>query len=358
MPRETTRQKALTRRAALLAGGQTLLGGAIAARMYQLQILEKDRYTVLADENRINLRLLAPPRGRILDRFGVTLADNGQNYRVVVVPEQAGDLDATLNALGALIEVNDADRRRVLRDAKRKHSFVPLVVRANLSWEEMARIEVAVPELAGIAIEQGMVRHYPYGSVASHVLGYVAAVSEKELTGDPLLELPDIRIGKSGIEKSQDLRLRGTAGTSEVEVNAYGRVVREIAHRPGQPGADVVLGLDQAMQDFVARRCASEPSVSCVLLDAATGDLLALVSSPSFDPTQFSTGLTQAAWQELSTDPRHPLTDKAIGGIYPPGSTFKPMVALAALESGAITPETGVSCPGYFVLGNATFHCW
>ncbi len=358
MPRETQRQKLFTRRAALLAGGQTVLGAILAGRLYQLQILEKDRYTLLADENRINLRLLAPPRGRILDRSGVALADNRQNYRVVVVPEQAGDLEATLTALGTLIEIGDADRRRVLRDAKRKHPFVPLVVRANLSWDEMARIEVAVPELAGVAIEQGMLRHYPYGPTAAHVLGYVAAVSEKELTGDPLLELPDFRIGKSGIEKSRDAQLRGIAGTSEVEVNAYGRVVREIANRPGQPGQDVTLALDMAMQDFVTKRCAIEPSISCVLLDAASGDVVALVSSPGFDPMLFSTGLTPALWQELSTDPRNPLTDKAVGGLYPPGSTFKPMVALAALESGIITPDTAVTCPGYLELGDATFHCW
>ena len=358
MPREPQRQKILTRRAALLAGAQTLLGAAIAGRMYQLQILEKDRYTVLADENRINLRLVVPPRGRIYDRFGVALADNKQNYRVVVVPEQTGDLEATLAAIGNLIEVTDADRHRVLRDARRKHSFVPLVVRSNLSWKEMARIEVAVPELAGVAIEQGMIRHYPYGPVAAHFLGYVAAVSEQELSGDPLLELPDFRIGKSGIERSQDLVMRGTAGTSQVEVNAYGRVVREIATTPGQPGKDVVLGIDMAMQDFVTRRCAAEPSISCVLLDAATGDILALVSSPGYDPTAFSTGLTPAMWQELSTDPRNPLADKAIAGVYPPGSTFKPVVAMAALESGSITTETSISCPGYLELGDATFHCW
>jgi penicillin-binding protein 2 len=335
-----------------------VLGATLAARMYQLQVLEKDRYTVLADENRINLRLLAPPRGRIVDRFGVALADNRRNYRVVVVPEQAGDLEATLTALGSLIEIGDADRRRVLRDARRRHAFVPLVVRANLSWAEMARIEVAVPELAGVAIEQGIIRNYPYGATVAHVLGYVAAVSEKELTGDPLLELPDFRIGKSGVEKARDVRLRGMAGTSQIEVNAFGRVVREIDNRPGQPGQDAVLGLDMAMQDFVMRRCASEPSISCVLLDAVTGDVLALVSSPSYDPTLFSTGLTPALWQELSTDPRNPLTDKAIGGVYPPGSTFKPVVALAALEAGTITPDNAVTCPGYLELGDATFHCW
>jgi len=335
-----------------------LLGAAIVGRMYQLQILQKDRYAVLADENRINLRLLVPPRGRIYDRFGVPLADNKPNYRVVVIPEQTGDLEAALAAVGKLIEVTEADRNRVLREVRRKHSFVPLVVRSNLSWEEMARIEVAVPELPGVAIEQGMIRHYPYGPVAAHILGYVAAVSEQELTGDPLLELPDFRIGKSGIEKAQDRSLRGAAGTSQVEVNAYGRVVREIATTPGQPGQDLVLGIDMAMQDFVTRRCAAEPSVSCVLLDALTGDVLSLVSSPAFDPSAFSTGLTPAVWQELSTDPRNPLTDKAIGGAYPPGSTFKPVVALAALESGSITPDTAVSCPGYLELGDATFHCW
>src|SRR5437016_5398057 len=203
MPRETQGQKRFTRRAALLAGGQTALTGVLAGRMYQLQILEKDRYSLLADENRINLRLLTPRRGRILDRTGIAIADNRQNYQVVVVPEQAGDLETTLNALGTLIDISEADRRRVLRDAKRKHSFVPLLVRANLTWEEMARIEVAVPELAGVAIEQGMIRNYPYGATAAHVLGYVAAVSEKELTGEPLLELPDFRIGKSGVEKSR-----------------------------------------------------------------------------------------------------------------------------------------------------------
>jgi penicillin-binding protein 2 len=356
--RENNRHKLLTRRAALLAGGQAVLAGALAARMYQLQILERDKYAVLAEENRINVRLLAPPRGRILDRFGVPLADNRLNYRVVVVPEQAGNLEGTLAAIAKLIEVSEADQRRVMRDVQRKHAFVPLVVRANLTWEEMARIEVAMPELPGVAIEQGLIRDYPYGTSASHVLGYVAAVSEKELTGDPLLELPDFRIGKNGVEKAQDLQLRGGAGTSQVEVNAFGRVVREIATTPGQPGRDIVLGLDAALQEFAVKRCSVEQSLSCVVLDALTGDVLAMVSSPSFDPTQFSTGLTPALWQELSTDPRNPLTDKVIAGVYPPGSTFKPVVALAALEAGAMTPDTSVGCPGYFSLGNATFHCW
>jgi penicillin-binding protein 2 len=358
MQREAQRHKVLTRRTAILAGGQAALLAALAGRMYQLQILDSDRYTVLADENRINLQLLAPARGRILDRFGVPLADNHQNYRLVIVPEQAGDIAATLDALGGLIEVGEAERHRVLREIRRKHPFVPVVVRANLSWDEMARVEVAIPELPGVAIEEGLTRSYPFGETATHVVGYVAAVAEAELNGDPLLELPDFRTGKSGVEKSQDAELRGTAGTSQVEVNAFGRVVRELTRIPGHPGQDVVTGLDMAMQDFLARRCSAEQSVASVLLDVVTGEILALVSIPGYDPGPFAAGLTPAVWQGLSTDPRHPLTNKVIAGVYPPGSTFKPAVATAALAAGVLTPETSISCPGYLEVGNATFHCW
>ncbi len=358
MRRDALRQKLFTRRAAILAGGQALLLAAIGGRMYQLQILDSERYTVLADENRISLRLIAPVRGRILDRFGIALAENQQNYHLVIVPEQAGDVAATLDALGALIEVSETDRRRVLREIRRKHSFVPIVVRANLGWDEMARIEVAIPELPGLSIDQGVTRQYPFGETTAHVVGYVAAVSEQELDGDPLLEMPDFRIGKSGVEKSQDLELRGTAGTSQVEVNALGRVVRDLARVAGKPGQDAVTSLDMVMQEFVTRRCSAEQSVACVLLDALTGDVLALVSSPSFDPVPFSSGLTSAMWQELSNDPRKPLSNKVIAGVYPPGSTFKPVVASAALTAGVLTPQTSFTCPGYLQLGNATFHCW
>ena len=306
----------------------------------------------------MNIRLLAPLRGRILDRFGIALADNRQNYHLVIVAEQTGDVAATLDALGTRIEISEADRRRAVRDLRRKHSFVPVAVRANLSWDEMARVEVAMPELPGISIEQGMTRHYPFGATAAHVVGYVAAVSEQELDGNPLLELPNFRIGKSGVEKSQDAELQGTTGTSQVEVNALGQVVRELARVAGKSGQDVVVSLDMAMQEFVTRRCSAEQSVSCVLLDVATGDVLALVSSPSFDPVLFTTGLTPPVWQELSNDPRKPLSNKVIAGVYPPGSTFKPVVAAAALTTGVLTPETSFTCPGYLTLGNATFHCW
>src|SRR5579864_3274124 len=353
------RAKFLARRAVLLGGGQLALLGIIAGRLYDLQVLHADRYAMQADENRINIRLLAPPRGRIVDRFGVLLATNRPTYRVVLVAEQSGDITGTLDAVGTLIPLSDVDRKRVLRDVRNKLSFVPVAVHENLSWEEMARVEVNTLELPGVSIEQALTRYYPFGDTASHLVGYVAAVSEKELSGDdPLLELPDFRIGKSGVEKTFDLDLRGTAGTSQVEVNAFGRVVRELAREEGLSGQDITLSIDMALQDLAAKRCAAQGSASCVLLDAWTGEVLVLASTPSFDPGAFAAGLTPAAWQKLVTDPLNPLNNKAISGTYAPGSTFKPLVATAALEAGAITPDTEFFCPGTFQLGNAVWHCW
>jgi penicillin-binding protein 2 len=360
MKREILRSSLLTRRAALLAGAQVTLLGTLAGRMYFLQVLQADRYATLAEENRINIRLLAPPRGTIVDRFGVTLAANAPTYRVELVAEQVGDLAATLDAVAALIPVSDSDRRRVLRDTHRKHSFVPVSIRENLTWDEMARISVNTPELPGVSIEQGSTRYYPFGETASHVVGYVAAVSEKELEGadDPLLELPDFRIGKNGVEKANDLALRGTAGTSQVEVNAFGRVARELSRKDGTPGQQMVLTLDMALQQIAMQRCNDEGSASCVLLDAWTGEVLALASAPGYDPGAFAAGVSAEMWKELVNNPRNPLSDKAISGVYAPGSTFKPMVAMTALETGAITPETEFFCPGVFEIGNTAFHCW
>jgi penicillin-binding protein 2 len=359
MQRDNNRTKLLTRRAILLAGGQVALLATLAGRMYYLQVMQADRYAMLADENRINIRLVAPPRGRIVDRFGAAMADNRPTYRIVLVAEQAGDIESTLNAVGTLVPLSDADRRRVLRDIRRKHSFVPVTIRENLSWEEMARIEVNTLELPGVSIEQGLTRYYPFGETASHVLGYVAAVSEAELSGDdPLLELPGFRIGKNGVEKASDLELRGSAGTSQIEVNAFGRIVRELAREEGIPGQEIVLTLDAALQDLAARRCQAEKSASCVLMDAWTGDVLALASMPGYDPSAFAAGLSQQLWDEYKGNTRNPLIDKAIAGRYAPGSTFKPVVALAALETGAMTPDTRVFCTGEYGFGNVVFHCW
>jgi penicillin-binding protein 2 len=357
---EKTRSRVFSRRAALVLGAQVLAMGGLGARLYYLQVVESDRYAMLAEENRINFRLIAPPRGVIVDRNETPLAVNVQNYRVVLVPEQAenaGGVSAVLRKLAALIDLDDRDIGRVQREAERRLPFVPINVAENLTWEEVSRIGVNQPDLPGVSIDVGQTRHYPYADTTAHVLGYVSAVSEKDLTGDPVLELPGFRIGKNGIEKHYDLALRGTAGTSKVEVNAVGRVIREIDRQEGQSGREVRLTLDQRLQSFTAARLAGEKAASAVVMDVHSGDVLALASVPSFDPNAFSEGIGAREWQALVTNPYGPLTNKAVGGQYAPGSTFKMAVALAALENG-IPVDHNVFCPGHMELGDRRFHCW
>jgi penicillin-binding protein 2 len=354
---DSAKSKTFSRRALFLAGGQALLFSALAGRMYYLQILKSDTYKTLAEDNRINLRVLPPPRGRILDRFGVELAVNEQNYRLVLVREQTPDVGETLNALSQIISLSEHDYKRVLSEVKRKRAFVPVTVRDNLTWEQVSSVSVNAADLAGASIEVGQTRSYPFGSAMSHALGYVAAVSESELTGDPLLELPGFRIGKNGLEKQHDLALRGKQGNSHLEVNAYGRVIRELSRDEGKPGRDAVLTIDAGLQTFVQQRLMSEMSAASVVLDIKNGDVLAMCSVPSYDPSAFSRGLSTREWNGLVTDHLAPLTNKAIAGTYAPGSTFKLVVALAAMKEG-IGAQHSAFCPGSMRLGNAKFHCW
>lgn len=357
MHRDSERHKLFTRRALMLAGGKSVLMTALIGRMYYLQVVESDRYKTLADENRINLRLLAPRRGRIVDRFGIPIADNQQNYRVLLISENSRDIEYTLDTLGRIIEISPAERRRAVREVKRNRSFVPVTIRENLDWEDVSRIEVNAPDLPGILIDVGQSRSYAYGAETAHVLGYVAAVSPEELTGDPLLELPGFRIGKAGVEKVHDTALRGASGSSQVEVNAFGRVIRELSRTEGQSGAEVVLTLDLELQRMIARRLEGE-SASVVVLDVHTGDVLAMVSTPGYDPNAFNRGLKPDEWKSLVANPMSPLINKSIAGRYSPGSTFKMAVLLAALEKGVISPDHKIFCKGYTELGDSKFHCW
>ncbi|MCB9959127.1 MAG: penicillin-binding protein 2 [Rhodospirillaceae bacterium] len=358
MDRDVERFRCLTRRTLVLGGLQLGLFGVLGARMYVLQVSERERYAMLAEENRINVRLIAPSRGTIVDRTGEPLAVNDQNFRVVMVAEQSGDVDTTLARLSDIVDLSDADIRRVLRDVERRPAFVPVNVIDNLNWRQVSRLEVNQPELPGLSIEVGELRRYPYVEATAHVLGYVGAVSENEMTGDPVLALPGFRIGKTGIEREYEHELRGEAGTSQVEVNAVGRVIRELARDEGLPGAQVQTTLDIGLQDYAQRRLAGEESASAVVMDIHTGEIFAMASHPSFDPNLFTTGIDSATWATLRDDPRGRLSNKTVNGQYAPGSTFKMLVALAGLESGVIGPNASVYCPGYLDLGNHRFHCW
>lgn len=355
--RDIDRRRVFTRRALLLAAGQAGVLCVLAGRLYYLQVHEAERYLTLAEDNRINLRVLAPPRGRILDRRGRPLALNRQDFRLILVAEQAGDVATTLRAVGEIVPVADEDRQRVLKEIARSRKFMAVAVRDNLSWEDVANIEVRSLDLPGVSVEVGQSRVYPYADQLSHVLGYVAPVAEGEADGDPLLQLPDFRIGKAGIEKVYDHALRGGGGVSQVEVNAYGRVIRELEHDPGQPGRDLTLTLDVELQRVALDRLGDE-SGSVVVLDVLSGDVLVAASKPGYDPNVFGRGVTLAEWRALLNDAKAPLINKTVSGLYAPGSTFKPVTALAALERGAVTPATAVFCSGATTLGRTRFHCW
>lgn len=353
---EDRRRGIFTRRALMLGAGQLGLFGFLGYRLQKLQLEEGERYATLAEENRVSTRLLAPPRGRVLDRAGRVVGSNDLNWRVLLTAEQAEDVGATLDTFSRLVPLTEAERARIEREVRRRRRFVPVVVREFLSWEEMARIEVNAPDLPGISVDVGTTRHYPYAEHLAHVVGYVAPPAEADMDDDPLLSLPGIRVGRSGIERHHDRALRGRAGTVQMEVNAVGRVIRELDRREGTRGQDVQISVDAELQKAVRGRI--EEGTSVVVMDARNGEVLAMASQPSFDPNLFSAGISAAQWREWTRSRATPLINKATNGLYAPGSTFKMVVGLAALEAKVATPTERIFCPGHYDLGDSRFHCW
>ncbi len=357
---EVDRQRLFTRRTLLLGGLQAGLFGVLTARMHYLQITEGHRYATLAEDNRVNMKLLAPPRGLITDRFGQKLAINEQNFRLLLVPEQVGDVEMMLKELSVFVNFTPSSLERIRRDLRRNLRFAPITVAENLTWQQAAAIETRMPELPGVSIDVGQIRHYPHPTATSHVLGYVGAVTEANLKADPdpLLGLPGFQIGKTGIEKLLDKEMRGQAGSADMEVNAFGRVIRQIAQRDGVPGSTVKLTLDINLQNYVQQRLRTERSAAAVVMDVHTGALYAFASHPSFDSNSFSRGITQTDYDSLMNDETTPLINKVSAGLYAPGSTFKMAVALAGMESGIVPSSHRVPCYGAISLGSHRFHCW
>lgn len=360
LEKDSDRAASFSRRAFVVGAFQAGFLAVLGGRLAWLQMVEGNKYKVLAEQNRINLKMMAPARGQIVDRFGVPFAVNNQNFRVMVIPEQTDDLRQSLKALQKHIRVDDKQIEKVIALAKRSPSYTPIEVDDKLTWEEVATVEVNIPDLPGMSIDMGEERHYPFTDATAHVIGYVGAASKKdqESDKDPLLTLPKFQVGKSGIERTFDKELRGKAGSSEVEVNVVGREVRELNNLESQEGKRVVLSIDAELQRFAQQRLSSERSASAVIMDVHSGEIYALASYPGFDPNYFTGGISHERYEELRSDITLPLTNKAVAGQYPPGSTFKMITALAALEAGVVTENTTCFCPGHYTLGNTRFHCW
>jgi penicillin-binding protein 2 len=333
--------------------------GLLLARFVWLQVLQHDAYRAKAEENRIAVVPVAPSRGLILDRNGEVLARNYLAYTLEIFPSQVQNLEATIAELAEYVDIQPRDRARFRKLLQETRNAESLPIRTRLSDEEVARIAANRWRFTGVDIRARLFRQYPHGDVASHVLGYIGRVT----TGDQerLQELGDVAnyrgtdyLGKAGIEASYEEELHGTTGFERVEIDAAGRGIRTLSRTASQPGNNIALTLDARLQE-VAERAFGERRGALVAIEPATGGVLAFVSMPAYDPNLFVDGIDPSSWDALNNSPDLPLNNRAIAGVYPPGSTFKPFMALAALELGKRTPRTTINDPGYFVFGDRRF---
>ena len=358
---EKKRNKKMSRRALIFMGGQAAFMGLLGLRMRQLGVNQSEQFRLLAEENRINLQLVPPTRGIIYDRKGRPVATNVPLYRIQLVREQAIDPAGVLNKLAKIIPLSKEDIDTVLDNMAKRRPWVPVTVIENIEWAQVAAVAANAPSLPGISPTVGSYRSYPKPDAFCHTVGYVGPVSDYDLSKlediDPLLYIPRFQIGKNGVEARAELDLRGKAEIKRIEVNSVGRVMREIDSKAGDPGKNLQLTIDEDLQITTLERI-SEESAAAVLMDVRSGDLLALASAPTFDPNKFVTGISVSDWKALNENEYRPLSNKAVSGTYPPGSTYKMVVALAALEAGVIGKNEQITCRGSVRVSGSKFHCW
>ena len=351
----------ISRRALIVGGLQAGFMGVLALRMRYMQVEEADKFRLLAEENRVNIRLIPPARGEIFDRNGQPIAVNQPSYRITLTREDAGDVDEVIARLSHLIELDEEELNRAMTELRRTSPFFPVTIADKVSWSDVTQIAVNAPALPGVTPEVGLTRTYPMGSDFAHVIGYVGPVSDYDLekieAPDQLLFIPRFQIGKVGLESKLEDELRGKAGARRVEVNHVGREMRELDRREGIQGQNLQLTIDHELQNYVQARLDGE-SAAAVVMDVHNGDLLAIASAPTFDPNLFVRGISVSDYKALTENKYRPLAAKSVQGIYPPGSTFKMVVALAGLDEGIIGPEDTYYCPGHLEVSGRRFHCW
>ncbi len=333
--------------------------GLVAARLVYLQVFRHEDLADQAESNRTAIVPIVPNRGLILDRNGVVLATNYSAYTLEITPSRVADLEQTIDALSKVVEIHPRDRRRFKKLQEESKSFESLPIRTRLTDEEVARFAAQRFHFPGVEIKARLFRNYPFGELASHVIGYIGRINQSEK--ERIQESEDAAnyrgtdyIGKLGVEQSYETQLHGITGVEEIETSAGGRAVRRLASTPATPGNTVVLSIDIKLQKLV-EDLFGERRGALVALDPKTGEVLAFVSKPTFDPNLFVDGIDQENWQELNESLDKPLLNRALRGTYPPGSTYKPFMALAALETGKRTPQQTIQDPGYFMFGNHRF---
>ena len=354
---EAFRGIVFTRRALVVGGAQAAVGVALAARMAYISVIDNDRYVLESESNRVNLTLVPPRRGWIVDRNGKALANNRVSLRIDIIPDRLHNKELVLGQLRTLLRLDGDTMERINRDLKAASGFQPVAVAEDMTEAEYSSILVRLPELPGIAPQRGFARNYPTGAAVGHLIGYVGAPTAEEYqkVKDPLYITPGFRTGKDGLEKYFQPMLRGEPGAKRVEVTARGKVVRELGVKPDTQGKTVHLTIDADLQDYVARRMGRE-SGAAVVIDCQNGDILSFVSMPCFDPNSFSDGISSSEYAWLRADDHQPLINKATRGLYPPGSTLKPMAAIAAVEHG-VDPSERHTCIGGYRLGSRFFRC-
>ncbi len=358
MLRDIRKNKIFNRRTFIIGGAQSALTGALMLRLSYLQLWKHGEYSVQSDSNSVKPIINPAPRGIVFDRKGVALAINENHFRLLLYLDNKHNAGEVIEKLSILLNLSQAQKDVFLAKIKnaRRKSIISLI--DNLEWDDLARIESNAYRLPGVSIESGIMRRYPFPYETAHFLGYVSLPSDKEIDeNEPNLFMhPDFRIGKTGIERSFDETLRGKYGARYVEVNAFGTPLRTLSTKNYVDGSRLHLTIDLRLQQYTSERIKDAVS-SVVLIDVKTGEILTYASSPAFDPNSFVEGIQGDYWKELNQDVRRPLNNKPIAAIYPPGSTFKLMVALAALEAG-INPNNRVFCNGHYQSGRRTFHCW
>ena len=347
-----------SRRMMLVGGAQAAFGGILIARLGYLSVAQSEHYQLLSESNRVQLIIVPPRRGWIVDRTGKPIAINRSDFRVDIIPEQVRYPTQTLRTLAETLKLTPDDVDRIIKEFKASRGYQPVQIAENVPYDQYAAITVRLPEMPGVQPMRGFSRYYPTGPAVGHLVGYVGAANAKEHEAEdknPLLVTPGFKIGKEGLEKTLESRLRGQPGGQRVELTARGKLIRELEPKPDRSGGTVQLAIDAGLQEYAARRLGEE-SGSCTILDCLTGDILCMASMPAYDPNSFSDGIGQTEWRMLSDDPRKPLTNKILNSLYPPGSTIKPMNALA-LQAAGIDPDESIHCPGGYRLGNRFFRC-